>query len=90
LVRRIFSRETQRPSLVQEWQIPQLAASPTPSRFLRELPLDAHETSYLALAARIPNFSCKAVSFVMFRLVTGTGRPTHPRIPDAGQCNRRM
>ena len=44
----------QRPSAAQLWQIPLDTTLPRlPGSFLRLLPLEAHETSYLAAAARI-------------------------------------
>ena len=57
-VNRILSRLTQRPSSVYEWQMPLPVALPRPVfEFLRLLPDDEHETSYLAASARMSSFS---------------------------------
>lgn len=48
----------QRPSSAKLWQMPQPAALPIiPLFFPREVPLEAHETSYFADSAKILNFS---------------------------------
>ena len=53
----IFNSETQRPSAVNEWQIPQREALPIPLfLLLREVPLEAHEMSYFADSAKISSF----------------------------------
>jgi hypothetical protein len=51
----ILSKDIQRPSPVQLWQMP--AGRVAPSAPLREEPLEAQETSYFADAPRIANFS---------------------------------
>ena len=55
----IFSSETQRPSAVKLWQMP---TPPTvlpipPAVLCRTVPLEEHETSYLADSARILSLS---------------------------------
>jgi hypothetical protein len=63
LVIRILSSETQRPSLVQLWQMPEEAADPTPPLLLvRELPLEEQETSYFAPSASILSLSIKSLA----------------------------
>ncbi len=53
-----FRSEMHRPSSAQLWQIPEMAAFPTwPFLFLRLLPLDEQDTSYLAESASIFSFS---------------------------------
>lgn len=57
LVKRIFSRETQRPSAEKEWQMPQESVFPMPEPSpCRVMPLEVHATSYLAAADRIVSF----------------------------------
>jgi hypothetical protein len=54
----IFRSEIQRPSSAKLWQIPHAVAFPIPPLVLLLLvPLDAHETSYLAAPAKIFSFS---------------------------------
>lgn len=54
LVSIILSREMHRPSSEKLWQMPQPAALPIiPFLPEREVPLDAHETSYFADSANI-------------------------------------
>jgi len=67
LVRRIFKSDTQRPSAVQEWQMPHWAPLPIPPLLRRELPLEAQETSYLAPSARILSFSARVSSGMVTR-----------------------
>jgi hypothetical protein len=58
LVINIFKREMQRPSADHEWQIPHDSAAPIPlAVFLRELPDDEQDASYLAASVSIFNFS---------------------------------
>ena len=60
----IFKSETHRPSSVKLWQMPHPCALPIwPFLCLRVVPLEAHETSYLADSARISNFS-RRLSFM--------------------------
>jgi hypothetical protein len=52
-----------RPSSVKLWQMPALAALPMPPGvFMRLLPLDEHETSYLAADDSISSF-CRVSIF---------------------------
>jgi hypothetical protein len=61
-----LSSETQRPSSVKLWQIPQPAAEPMPlAVFLRVVPLDAQDTSYLAASAKVFSLS-KIAGFMIF------------------------
>jgi hypothetical protein len=54
----ILRSETQRPSSVKLWQMPHAEAFPIPPLvLLRLVPLEAHDTSYLAAPAKIFNFS---------------------------------
>jgi hypothetical protein len=54
----IFSRDMHLPSADQEWHIPPRAAFPIPEdELLRELPLEEHDTSYLAASERIASLS---------------------------------
>ena len=61
----ILRRDTQRPSSVKLWQmpIPPTVLPNPPDVFLRTVPLEAHETSYLADSASIFSFS-KIPSFI--------------------------
>ncbi|OJG91612.1 hypothetical protein RV15_GL000496 [Enterococcus silesiacus] len=62
-----FNRETQRPSLVKEWQIPAVAVLPIePFRVLFITPLLEHETSYFADSARISIFLDKSIPIPHF------------------------
>ena len=62
LVRRILSNEIHLPSLAKEWHIPEYAALPMPALFVHLLPLDEHDASYLALSAKILNFSSNVIN----------------------------
>ena len=67
LVIRILKSEMHLPSAVKLWQIPQPAAVPSVLFGLpRVVPLDAHETSYLAASARIFSFS-SVLSFTILQ-----------------------
>ena len=57
----IFKREIHLPSLAKEWQIPEILVEPSPSLFFLEVPLEEQDASYLALSAKIFNFSCKSI-----------------------------
>ena len=53
-----FRSEMQRPSSAKLWQMPQPAALPIiPLFFPREVPLEAHETSYFADSAKYEIYS---------------------------------
>src|SRR5512140_3055132 len=62
LVISTLRRDTQRPSLVQVWHMPQEAALPMPSLLRRKLPLEAQDTSYFAPSARIFNLSIMSIA----------------------------
>ena len=58
LVSRIFSNEMHLPSSVKLWQIPAETVLPSPlPLFALLLPLDEHETSYLAAAPKMLSLS---------------------------------
>ena len=68
LVIKILNKLTHRPSSVKLWQIPQATPLPIPLvSFFRLLPLDAHDTSYLAASARMLSFSCILSFFILLR-----------------------
>ncbi len=63
LLKRIFKRETHRPSEENVWQIPADTVFPRCSFFpLRLDPLEVHATSYFAASAKIFNFLSKGIS----------------------------
>jgi hypothetical protein len=65
LVSIIFNRETHLPSSVKLWQTPHPAAEPNDLPvFLRDVPLEAHETSYLAASASVFSLS-KTEGFIV-------------------------
>jgi hypothetical protein len=58
LLSMILSSEMQRPSSAKLWQMPHAEAFPMPPFvLLRWVPLEAHDTSYLAAPANIFSFS---------------------------------
>ena len=71
LVKRILSREIQRPSAEKVWQIPGAMELPMPWPFpLRSTPLEVQATSYLAASERMVSFSNKDMCSVMFKAIT--------------------
>ena len=69
----ILSNDTQRPSSVELWQMPQPAADPRPfPGLLRDVPLDAHDTSYFASSASICSLS-KILEFINAKLIKRAG-----------------
>lgn len=71
LVKRIFNRETQRPSAAKLWQMPQESVFPMPVPSPpRSTPLEVQATSYLAAADRMVSLS----SVVGVRWVAGAVR----------------
>ena len=71
LVKRILSREIQRPSAEKVWQIPGAMELPMPWPFpLRSTPLEVQATSYLAASERRVSFSNKDMFSVIFKAIT--------------------
>ena len=71
LVKRILSREIQRPSAEKVWQIPGAMELPMPWPFpLRSTPLEVQATSYLAASERMVSFSIKDMFSVIFKAIT--------------------
>ena len=64
----IFKSEIHLPSGVKEWQHPGAAAFPNPSAFLRWLPDDEQDTSYLAPFVKIFSFSSLIIPPLYTRL----------------------
>ena len=61
LVKRIFNNDIHLPSEANEWHIPDMEVLPSPLLLFLLLPLDEQEASYLALSAKIVNFSCNPI-----------------------------
>ena len=67
LVKRILSKDTQRPSAEKVWQIPAATELPMPVPFpLRSTPLEVQATSYFAASESMASFSAKDIFIWIF------------------------
>ena len=84
-MRRILSSDTQRPSGVYEWQMPDPSAEPIPPfyAFRPRMPLLEQEASYFAASARIASFFCTCMVPLVRLRVADTNLPNVSR-----KCNR--